>query len=227
MTDCLDLPNRGTTTDARLELLYGAQPAADTLATMSGFFEAPPPQPTTESREPRLPVWYQAPRGELPCAVPLGEVFARNYKAVVGLAGGLAYTTGFELSFYAFALEARPEIEPFDREAMQEGDLPDEILRVGLEYSDGSKLMSTNPRRWPDEDESDEAEDRPTMRPQRGTGWHREWRHDFWCWPLPPPGPLQLVCEWPAMEIALTRYEIDAQLILDAAARAQKILPSD
>jgi hypothetical protein len=188
---------------------------------MSGFFEAPPPQPKTEPREPRLPVWFQAPRGELPCAVPLGEVIARNSRAVVGVSGGLAYTTGFELSFYAFSLGERPEIEPFDRGAMKGGELVPEILRVGLEYADDSKLMSTNPRRLDDR----EADDRPTMGPKRGSGWHREWQHDFWCWPLPPAGPLQLICEWPAMEIGLERREVDAQLILEAAARAQRILP--
>jgi hypothetical protein len=64
------------------------------------------------------------------------------------------------------------------------------------------------------------------MRPQRGTGWYREWHHDFWCWPLPPSGPLQLICEWPQMEIPLTRREVDAQLILDASARAEEIFPS-
>jgi hypothetical protein len=189
---------------------------------MSGFFEAPPPQPKTEPREPRLPAWLQAPRGELPCAVPLGEVIARNDRAVVGVGGGLAYTTGFELSFYAFSLEGRPEIAPFDRETMESGELAPEILRVGLEYADGSKLMSTNPRRWGDEDS--ETEDRPTMGPKRGSGWDREWQHVFWCWPLPPAGPMQLVCEWPAMEIGLERVELDAQLILDAAARAQRVL---
>ena len=156
-------------------------PSDDRLVTVSGFFEAPPPQPKTEPHEPRLPVWYQAPRGELPCAVPLGEVIARNDRAVVGVGGGLAYSTGFELSFYVFSLEERPEIEPFCRETMEDGELAPEILRVGLEYADGSKLMSTNPRRWGEQDEDGGAEDRPTMGPQRGSGRHQEWQHDFWC----------------------------------------------
>jgi hypothetical protein len=32
-----------------------------------------------------------------------------------------------------------------------------------------------------------------------------------------------VVCEWSAVSIPLTRHEIDAQLILDAAGRAQEI----
>jgi hypothetical protein len=54
-----------------------------------------------------------------------------------------------------------------------------------------------------------------------GGGWHQ----DEWVWPLPPPGPVSFVCEWPAAGISLTRSEIDAQTILDAAARARTLFP--
>ncbi len=37
------------------------------------------------------------------------------------------------------------------------------------------------------------------------------------------PGPLAFVCQWPAAGIPLTRQQIDAELILDAATRAQAI----
>lgn len=199
---------------------------------MSAFFEAPPPQPRTVPAEPRLPAWFQAPRGQLPCAIPLGEIIARNDKAVIGVAGGLAYTTGFELSFYVFTSEAMPvdsgfERGPFDRIGLDFGELPPEFLRLGLEYADGSKSMNSKPRPLPHggEDNGDQIE--PTMRHKRGEGRDREWQQDFWCWPLPPIGALQLICEWPAKEIGLTRFEVDAQLILDAAARAQTINPAE
>jgi len=42
-------------------------------------------------------------------------------------------------------------------------------------------------------------------------------------WPLPPPGRLALVCEWPAAGIPLTRTDIDAGAIHEAAQRAQVI----
>jgi hypothetical protein len=38
---------------------------------------------------------------------------------------------------------------------------------------------------------------------------------------------LALVCEWPAAGIPLTRHEIDARLILDAAARAEVIFSDE
>jgi hypothetical protein len=43
------------------------------------------------------------------------------------------------------------------------------------------------------------------------------WHWEFWAWPLPPPGPLAFVCEWPAHGISLTRHEIDAGVLLHAA----------
>jgi hypothetical protein len=51
------------------------------------------------------------------------------------------------------------------------------------------------------------------------------WEVDVWVWGLPPPGPLAFVCEWPARGIPETRVEIDAGLVLEAAARAVAIWP--
>jgi hypothetical protein len=42
-------------------------------------------------------------------------------------------------------------------------------------------------------------------------------------WNSTPPGPLARVCPWPAAGIALTGHELDAQLIIAAAARAQVV----
>ena len=67
----------------------------------------------------------------------------------------------------------------------------------------------------------------PVMHPRGGGGGGGRWSHTLWVWPLPPPGPLTLVCEWPAMGIAVTRSELDAKPILDAAARAQVIFSDD
>jgi len=44
-------------------------------------------------------------------------------------------------------------------------------------------------------------------------------------WPLPPAGPLEFVCEWPAFGIAESRAGIDARLILDAARHSVRLWP--
>ncbi len=65
------------------------------------------------------------------------------------------------------------------------------------------------------------------MMPGGGRGGERRWEQDFWVWPLPPPGPLAFVCEWPAYRIALSRVEIEADLLRTAAADAPAIWPED
>jgi hypothetical protein len=51
----------------------------------------------------------------------------------------------------------------------------------------------------------------------------RSWNSQVWVGPLPPPGPLAFVYEWPDYGIELTRHEIDAQPIIDAAARSKPL----
>jgi hypothetical protein len=43
--------------------------------------------------------------------------------------------------------------------------------------------------------------------------------------PLPPPGPLAFVCAWPGRGISEVRVEVDAGLVLDAAAAAVPYFP--
>ncbi len=46
-------------------------------------------------------------------------------------------------------------------------------------------------------------------------------------WPLPPSGPVTFVCEWPAFGINESHSDIDAQFILDVAARATQLSPEN
>lgn len=59
----------------------------------------------------------------------------------------------------------------------------------------------------------------------RGGGGGGAWDGEYWLWPLPPPGPLAFVCEWPARGIPQTRSEVDASLVCDAAEQAEIIWP--
>ncbi len=58
-----------------------------------------------------------------------------------------------------------------------------------------------------------------------GSAGGANWTQSIWIWPLPPPGRLTFVCQWPAAGIELTRHDVDASLILDAATRAQVLFP--
>jgi hypothetical protein len=65
------------------------------------------------------------------------------------------------------------------------------------------------------------------MWPVVGGGGGGRFHQGYWVSPLPPPGPIALVCEWPAAGISLARYELDAQLLVDAAERARAIFPDE
>jgi hypothetical protein len=56
-----------------------------------------------------------------------------------------------------------------------------------------------------------------------GGGTPRSHFSRWWSWPLPPAGPLEFVCEWSALGIPETWAGIQAQPILDAAARSVQL----
>jgi hypothetical protein len=92
-----------------------------------------------------------------------------------------------------------------------------------VQFADGRKV--TNLDRYPFVPE-DLPPDQPVL-VEAGVGGEggRLGRGAIWALelavqPLPPPGPLAFVCAWPARGIPETRVEIDAGLILAAAAAA-------
>ena len=51
--------------------------------------------------------------------------------------------------------------------------------------------------------------------------------HDYWLWPLPPAGPLRVVCQWLDQGIELTSHELETDVLRQAAERARPIWPQD
>jgi len=192
------------------------------------FFEPPPPPPASEEPEPPpTPPWFGPPRGILPGVVALELVLARTDRAAVCVSRIDAYPAGFEFVVLTLAAPGqRDDLDPMlfgpRRHRGRGGNgLPADMLRIGVEFADGAKATNTagyhtgeHPPRG------------PVMRDGGGGGAGGDWHQDEWVWPLPPPGPLAFVCEWPTAEIPLSRVEIDAQTILDAATRAQAIFPA-
>jgi hypothetical protein len=115
------------------------------------------------------------------------------------------------------------------------------MLRFGVEFADGSKATNTADEPLANfEDGSTHLSlafqasgaagvpAGPVLRTGGGgSGGGGNWKQSVWIWPLPPLGRLTFVCQWPAAGIELTRQDIDAQLLLDAAKRAQVIFAED
>jgi hypothetical protein len=164
-------------------------------------------------------------------AVPINFVLARTPKAAVTVQHITAYPSGFEFEVVA---AARPEGEIWDpmhglagfrgRPGQRGGEMGDEILRFGIQYSDGSKATNLGP---PMIGPQDKRRKGPILQHQGGSGGGTIATQRYWAWPMPPSGTLAFVCEWPKYGVPLTRHEIDADLIREAAKRATELWPEN
>jgi hypothetical protein len=185
---------------------------------VSDFFE-PPPAPT-EPREYRPPPWIAPPPNVLGSAVPLEIVLARTDAVAIVVAGATAYPTGLEFTVSVRRRgKGRTALEehPLAFHHQQGGDLPDELLRFGVQFADGRKATSVGGLLRP----LDQKPSHPVLTPRGGGGGGGQWELGFWLYPLPPAGPIAFVCEWPAEGIELTRQEVEADVIREAAERAE------
>ena len=203
-----------------------------TVAAVSEFFRPPPPPPSEtaqlEHPPPRSRRPYDTPPGVVAIDVPL----ARSETTAIHIAYLDGYPTGFE--FRVKAITSIPEHElrrdgedhacdvfgshwPMVGEKRDE--LPPQLLRVGVQFADGRKATNITG--------CDQPAAGPIMWPLSGSAGGGSFDQGYWVAPLPPPGPVAVVCEWPAAGIALARHELDAQLILDAADKSRPIYCPD
>jgi len=198
---------------------------------VSEFFEPPPSLEEPERLEPR-PAWRHAPSGTLPGLVALQLMLARTDQVAVCVTRLGAYLTGFELELVTMSYGESDALDPFLfggqslRRGRQSGaTLLSEKLRFGVEFANGTKATNTSQSLGP---QGDDPPPGPVLSPRGGSGsGDGNCRQSIWVWPLPPAGKLAFVCEWPAAGIPLTRHEIDAQLVLDAASRAQQLFTDE
>ena len=194
---------------------------------MSDFFEPAPPPPQPEP-EYTPPPWVGPPPGTLPGVVAVELVLARREQVAVYIAGLFAYPSGFEFELITVASADSDELDPMmfgPHRRRGRGRAPEaldpDVLRIGVQFSDGGRATNVGGFHHGEDPPAG-----PVMQGGGGGGGGGRWRQTQWVWPLPPPGPLSFVCEWPAAGIELTRSEIQAERILEAAGRAQALFAS-
>jgi hypothetical protein len=183
------------------------------------FFEMPAWRPPSGYR---IPPWLRPPEAMVPGVVPVELLLGRTDIDALLVTGLRAYPTGLE-----FALTVRPHPDQL-QQRRHDADRPHRFayrdLWLELRFADG-QTAGNHPRYWPRTFEIQQP-DPPLLYCHGGGGSERRWRSRHWLWGLPPPGPLAFVCTWPAGQLQASGVEIDANLILEAAARAVPVWPA-
>jgi hypothetical protein len=188
-----------------------------------------PPELPEPEVEYRRPAWVEPPADVVPGIVPVELILARTPQRAIGLTGIRVYPTGFGCTLHLRLREVIPgeqsnfgTFNMFGDGVDPAGEFADYYLRVGAGSPTAARpptctnvMTSTRARR----------------RTRRCCGWSAGRAMTGWpgrsmcgCGAC-PPGPLAFVCEWPARHIPESRLEIDAGLVLEAAARATAIWP--
>jgi hypothetical protein len=97
--------------------------------------------------------------------------------------------------------------------------LPDEFMRFGVVFADGSSWSNVDAV-FPSMTEAPSA---PFVMSRRGGGGDGNWAMDQWLWPLPPDGPLTFIAEWPKFGISETSASVDGGEIRAAAETVEEL----
>lgn len=189
---------------------------------MSDFFDVPAVVPEPE-RDP--PPWAEPPRDVVAALVADRRVLMATDRVSVILTHIDAYPTGAGVRLLVMARRVSDMTEA-DWRRRQElvwgrsgPPAPDEGFRVGVQISDGRKATNLDHgyHGWPIREPSGPS----LIEYGRGGRGHQQLivhGRNLWLWPLPPPEPFDLVVEWPALGVPLTRSELDGAAIVAAAA---------
>jgi hypothetical protein len=163
--------------------------------------------------------------------VPFACLLAQSPSAAVTVSELQAYPTGFSFRLtVVFAGEPDGMRRSLDLELPDEwragvevGELPDELFRFGLRWSDGGLVLDRLSRVW----RAALREDRPALlRESWGMGGNSFDCH-WWVPAVPPAGELAFLCAWPVHNIPLSEKTLDASLIGAAGARSRALSQDD
>lgn len=204
---------------------------------MDHFFEIPNSvAEPSRSPEPEEPPWIHPPRDVIAGLVADRRVIARTDRLVVMLAHIDAFPTGAmfrlrvmgrrpnEMSendwryFYKTIMGHRPHSGSTDA-------VPGEFFRVGVEFPDGRRATNIAHALDPHPRSLVQDPEEPSLVEIGGGGSGRPRSfavgRSVWLWPLPPADTFDLVIEWPAYGIPVTRLPIEGADIVAASLRTE------
>ena len=178
--------------------------------------------------------WLRPPEDILGYPVPIQRFVTRTSQAVIALQHVVAFPEGCSLTLHLAA--RRGALDESAWHGLVESNMgrdpgltPAEAdLKFGVRFPDGSKATTVDhpfpgwahPTDRPEPPMLTEASAEASSSDQSYQG-HRQ----LWLWPLPPPGPFELVVEWRGMGIDATSVSLDGSAIASAAEQAQPYWP--
>ena len=198
---------------------------------MGPFFEIPEPVPGREPDPPKEPPWAGPPEDVLAALVAERHILWQSDRLTVMLSHVDAYPTGALFHLRTVAQRTADMLDDewhrihetvFDHGRSRSGSvLPDDFLRVGVEFADGRRATNIGSSLGPWSVRRGHSPEPPSLVEIRsgGSGSDRTItaRKKEWLWPLPPPERFDLVIEWPALGVPVTRASIDGAAIVAAA----------
>jgi hypothetical protein len=187
------------------------------------FFDQVPeesrPEPPEQLFAPAGPLWLAGPdQYYLPALLPWNRELGRAGGVVVALNGIRVWPDCCTLDIAMFSRRApfhgvgRPRLGLPLMEPTAPGG-----FRFGVLFSDGRRATNL------DRDPRLPASAGPVLRTSSSHGGQFHHSASLLLWPLPPPGPLTIVVQWPDQELPETSTELDGAAIRHAASEAIEI----
>ena len=173
---------------------------------------------------------FSAPDNEAPVAVPTSTVLGRGPDAAVLLTSALAYSTGTEFAL-SIRVRRRARRRSVPLHQLITGFGPDEIdanraFLLGVQHADGRRTM-TSGRHGAPTPANEDGEQALSLALGSSNGSDNTYDLRFWLSPLPPPGPVTMVCRWPEFDIDETKVTLDGTAIAAAGSAAVELWPPE
>lgn len=206
------------------------------------FFEPLPPEPEPPEEPPsgwRPPIWDRPSEALLGVPVPMSALLAKTQRVALALTHVEAYPNGFTFELVIMSNPMGPRAGLHAGPFGMGGPRARRGPRIGFEFADGKRVgdgiappgvpmragAQTTVFGPPKDAEGIPTE--PVLRHHGGGGNGQHFAMRFWCFPLPPPGPLKVFTEWMGADIPETVTVLEAAPILDASSRVVTIWDAD
>jgi hypothetical protein len=193
------------------------------------FFEPLPPLPEPQEQPTgwRPPLWDRPSEAILGAPAAISALFAKTDRLAVALRNVTAFPNGFTFDLVIVGNPMTPRDPMAHHMAMMGGPGMRRGPRVGLEFADGTRVSEGGPMPFPGQmltstfqKDPQGVPTTPFLTSRGGGGGSDHFAMQFWCFPLPPPGPMHVYVEWADADIAETMVTLDATSIINAAPNA-------